>query len=157
MAPLARTLVAFALLIQAALGPAGITLDVCHGRLQWAAPEGESCCGDDGCETAAVDEPSCGCSHGSDEDSEHDEPSQGPSIEERDDCTTCFQVALESADEACETPLSLEGAMATSVALSAVPIEIVRQSPMRHARPARAPPLAIPQPGLLPGTFPLRI
>lgn len=160
MASFARTLLAFALLIQAALGPAGITLDVCHGRLQWAAPEGESCCGDEGCETIALDEPSCGCSHGADQTPGHapgDEQPEGPSVQELDDCLTCFQVALEGADEACETPVDTAGAAGTFVAISVESTRIEHQRSLGHPRLSRGPPIRVERSGLLPGTFPLRI
>ena len=156
MALFARTLLAFALLIQAALGPAGMTLDVCHGRLQWAAPEGESCCGDTGCETVSPDEPACDCSHGSDEPMGH-APSEGPGLEERDDCTTCFQVALQGTDEACESPVEKVRTVAGAAALSARPGRSGRPSPIGQRQLSNWPPADVQRPGLLPGTFPMRI
>jgi hypothetical protein len=161
MALFPRTLLAFALLIQAALGPAGITLDVCHGRLQWAAPEGESCCGDDGCDTASVNEPTCGCSHGSGVSEDHESPEgpnpAGPSVEAQEDCATCYQVALEGTADACETPVDTERPPATFAAIRVVPHKTVLPCPSGDQRLSRGPPRDVPRPGLLPGTFPMRI
>ncbi len=154
---LAHTFLAVALLIQAALGPSGITLDVCHGRLQWAAADGESCCGEDGCLKKAPEEPACGCAHDPKEEPSHDEPEGGPSLEVQNDCTTCFTVALEGVDEACEAPSDSVLVIPAGESMCVVLSGSVPEIALGHRRGSRAPPDRVLPPGLLPGTFPLRI
>ncbi|QDV06153.1 hypothetical protein Poly30_16580 [Planctomycetes bacterium Poly30] len=151
MALFHRTLLLVALVIQAALGPAGLTLDVCHGRLQWAAPSGESCCGAE--ESAPV---ACSCSHEHEATPARPEQRQ-PSLEDSDGCSTCFQVAVDGSDDAFEAR-SLD----FSPVLALVPLTawtaLPAPAPMTAAPPlSRAPPGCVRPHGLLPGTFPLRI
>ncbi|MGK0483235.1 MAG: hypothetical protein ACJAQ3_003218 [Planctomycetota bacterium] len=152
---LRRSLLLVALVIQAAFGPAGLTLDVCHGRLQWAAPAGESCCG--AIEAGVPLESACDCDH------DHGAPRPAApahepiSMQESESCPTCFQVALEGSDNAFESRgLDLAPALAfcqivPSIELAPAPAKLA------SSHTSRAPPGAVPPPGLLPGTFPLRI
>lgn len=143
-----RSLLLVALVIQAALGPAGLTLDVCHGRLQWAAPSGEPCCGDE--ESAPT---ACGCSH----EPGHESGSEGASLEESDPCSTCFQVAVDGSDDACEAR-NLDFSPVLTRALPPSWTELPAPAPLRLApHLSRAPPGCVRPHGLLPGTFPLRI
>lgn len=165
MASLRHILVLLTLVAQAAFGPAGLTLDVCHGRLQWAAPSGETCCGPTECVSEEPVVPTCGCDHGDHGTTIVAQEVRLSSTAGSDDtaqleevpCTACFQIALEGADEAFDTWTSDELAGPTIGYMAHVVIEVLPGCAPRVEVGPRAPPGAVPRTGLLPGTFPLRI
>ncbi len=153
MAFLRRTFVLLTLVIQAAFGPAGLPLDVCHGKLQWAAPSGESCCGPS--HTAPQEQPTpptCGCDH----DHGGTPLNEVASVED-EACSACFQIALEGTEEAFDTWGSDELISPVFRYVVCAAAEVAPACLARIQKGSRAPPGAVPRTGLLPGTFPLRI
>lgn len=137
-----RLLALLAVAIQVALGPACLTLDVCHGGVQLPAAEGSSCC---------VENEHCTATPA---DLDHD----GPAIAARSECQDCYEIELAASDEPIVAPGALE---------FVVPLVLVAQVAHSTLSPphgvsvprcdARAPPGAMTPTGLLPGAFPLRI
>ena len=132
-----RTLMFLAFAIQALLGPAHLTVEVCHGRVQLPANDGSSCCGP---------------SHGHDEGDEASEEALD------DECSACFDIELSASDESIATPDVLEF-QAPSVALT-TSNRVASVWPVTEGHSfqvTRAPPPGVTPTGLLPGAFPLRI
>lgn len=132
-----RTLVFLAFALQAMLGPAHLTIEVCHGSMQLPASDGSSC---------------CGASHG------HDEGDENPEVERDGECSDCFNIELTASEEATPTPDVFELDSPTVAVVPIVNVAYVWPVTDRNSVAAtRAPPTGVTPPGLLPGAFPLRI
>ncbi len=122
------------------MGPACLTLEVCHGDVQLPAADGSSCCHEN---------EHCAATQGDDD---------GPAVAARSECAACYDIELAASDEPIEAPGSLD--CAVPLVLVAQVVQPVFSSPHGTCVPscdARAPPGATTPTGLLPGAFPLRI
>lgn len=132
-------LLAFAL--QAALGPAHLTLEVCHGEVQLPANDGSPCCSAEHCN----------------QEENESEPGR-PSVLNAE-CPDCFDIELVGSDGPADVPNSVELPSPPTSAVAAV-VELPRARAPRFQQAllvTRGPPGSLTPTGLLPGVFPLRI
>ena len=140
MASLPRILLVLALAIQAVLGSAHLSLEVCHREVQSPASDGASCCFAEHCDAA-------------DNDAQPDGP-----LAEGNECSECYDLEIVGVDDPIEVVDSGDPP-AHSESVAAVVSERPSKPPGRSwcARVTRGPPDALTPTGLLPGVFPLRI
>lgn len=135
-----RLLAALTLALQAVLGSAHLTLEVCHGNLHLPASDGSPCCAAGHCDEGEGN-------------SEFDRISvlSAP-------CSDCFSVELTGFDGPVDVPGTVELPAPPTYAAVGV-AEFIRV--VADVRPValspRAPPDCLSPTGLLPGVFPLRI
>lgn len=147
MSPALRIRLLLCLTLPALLLPRGLELGWCLCDV----PDGVTCCVPATAAPAAV--PSC-CGVG---DSHAGETSQRAEPEQDLDCPGCRSIEVESFEEfllVSTAPEPLAPAPAAVFAADDATLGAARRAPFA---PRRAPPGAVPPPGLLPGTAPLRI
>jgi hypothetical protein len=137
---LPRLLAVLALALQAALGSAHLTLEVCHGEVQLPASDGSPC-----------------CSHEQHDEGDDDSQSSDPA-QLNAECEGCFDIEPVGSDDPVEVPSSTElPAPPTFVAVAATESPGKVLGLQRAPLIARGPPDSLTPTGLLPGVFPLRI
>ena len=140
MAFLPRFIAVIALALQAALGPAHLTLEVCHGVVQLPASDGSMCCSPELCDDGVSD-------------LQPNDPTRLSA-----ECPDCYDIEVVGFDEPVEMPSSTElPAPPTFVAVAV--LESPGKMPVcqRALFIARGPPESLTPTGFLPGVFPLRI
>jgi len=129
-----------ALAIQAVLGSAHLSLEVCHGEVQLPANDGAACCSAEHCDAT-----------------DNDAQPDGPLVESKE-CSECYDLEIAGVDDPIEVVDSVDP-LVQSEFVAAVVSERPSKPPGRVwcERVTRGPPDALTPTGLLPGVFPLRI
>ena len=140
MAFLPRFIAVIALALQAALGPAHLTLEVCHGAVQLPASDGSSCCSPELCDEGVSDF----------------QPSDSTQFSA--ECSDCYDMEVVGFDDPVQGPSSTElPAPPTFVAVAVLESPGTMPVCQRALLIARGPPDSLTPTGFLPGVSPLRI
>lgn len=140
MPSFSRFIVALALAIQVALGPAQLMFGVCHGMIRLSV-------GDSDVHKCAERNEAIGS----------EEAPTGPLVE-HNDCSECYDIDLAGSDQPLVASGSVELPTQLVLVGYVVPERLSKPTSWQFgARVARGPPCAKTPTGLLPGVFPLRI